>query len=147
VTQFKKDTEKGECDFCGYDTKITRYREEHAELGHRKTAWLCDVCANTDGGNAWFFPRQHSDTDILRSIAVATNMILDAVNKKELALLRQIEQAARDVVAAHGKDAINYDGIDRHVVSSCRSIDLTIDTLMVVIDAISAWRKEHGYEA
>lgn len=66
-----------ECEFCHYKT-VT---DEYSNAG--KSAQLCEVCASTMAGNAYFYPNPHVDADVLRMIAYTTNMILDALQGRQ----------------------------------------------------------------
>lgn len=90
MSEHKTWTEKpDECDGCGYETAdLTEHDAYACTPGHgpftpedqKERRWLCKVCEGTMSGNATLYPRNAIyDYATLRSIAYATNMILDAI--------------------------------------------------------------------
>ena len=66
------------CDFCDAKTdKLIWYQ-------HGQGAWLCKICDSTPCGNLELYPRQHTNTDmdVLKTIAITTRMIIDAIERK-----------------------------------------------------------------
>ncbi len=76
---------KIECDGCGYEKEkagLTKVIEDHAEKGSTRIGWLCKLCYETIAGNAYFFPSQYPNQEILRQINYVGNAIFDAIKEK-----------------------------------------------------------------
>ena len=67
------------CDSCGWETvELTFYISHGATIPE---AWLCEVCESTFAGNAYHYPRQYQNKEIMRMISYTTNMILAEIRK------------------------------------------------------------------
>ena len=65
---------KAECDCCGYETKLTSYQSPtwiNPDREDSRSHNICEVCANQ------LSPGKSEN----RNLAVATNMILDAIRQ------------------------------------------------------------------
>lgn len=67
-----------ECYSCGWVGECEVYRNGHPP----KCAWLCDVCANTYGGNVYWYPIQY-DSTLYKHMVLCTHVILDAIKSRE----------------------------------------------------------------
>jgi ribosomal protein L37AE/L43A len=69
------------CHSCGFKTMSLRaYRA--SELGSRKHnthMWLCLLCASTLTGNAYEYPDQYDNADVLKTICFVGNTILEEI--------------------------------------------------------------------
>jgi hypothetical protein len=70
----EEEFEHENCDACGYPTKNLKKYEFAAG---KEPGWLCECCAGTYAGNAFFYPEQYDNIEIMRQISYCTNMILD----------------------------------------------------------------------
>ena len=77
-----------ECDSCGWETTALIETDAYARTpGHgpftpneEKTwAWLCEVCRSTNAGNAYRFPRQYENKEVLATIAWGINYLAAAI--------------------------------------------------------------------
>lgn len=85
-------TEKSEeCDSCGWETEALTETDAYARVqGHgpftpaeEKTwGWLCEVCRSTMAGNAFCYPSQYKDTDVLTTIAWGINYLADKIDRR-----------------------------------------------------------------
>lgn len=66
------------CYSCDYTTdKLKPYPADRG-CG-KEDAWLCDVCASTLAGNAYFWPTHYESAEVMKQISYCTNLILDAI--------------------------------------------------------------------
>jgi len=75
-------TSRGKCDACGYETEITEYNDAKIEFGFRRARY-CRVCAWTFASRCHYDPQSIDAVKVLKSIAIATNMILDAIHEAQ----------------------------------------------------------------
>lgn len=76
-----------QCDSCGYTGEVEEYGPYCGEIGRRKR--FCAVCTNTFVSMIVTDPKALRDPAYFyRSLALATNMILDAVRSMEERMLR-----------------------------------------------------------
>lgn len=60
------------CELCGHNTN---------DLIHEKYKLICNVCYSTCCGNAIQY--KYENRDLFKALAQCTNLILDAINKKD----------------------------------------------------------------
>ena len=70
--------EELECYSCHFETEVSIYRNCHPP----RFAWFCEVCASSYAGSAYWYPRQY-DASMMTHIAMCTNLILDAIKRRE----------------------------------------------------------------
>jgi len=76
-------TTRGKCDACGYEnTPVSEYNQVRIEFGFRRARY-CEVCATTFGSRTHYDPEGITPAMILRSIAISTNIILDAIHEAQ----------------------------------------------------------------
>lgn len=68
----------GECPSCGYTTELKLSRSGPPAS---KTAYLCEVCRSTLIGNAYFWPVQYENVEVLRSMGWIANRLLEEIRK------------------------------------------------------------------
>lgn len=73
-----------ECESCSFHTKLTRYDNKPFPVGEDRWKYLCDVCANTNAGNAQTYPEFYENKTTLESMSYCTNLILEALKKRRI---------------------------------------------------------------
>ena len=68
------------CAACTHETVCTVFCNSDLDCKLRY-AWFCKVCAHTYCGNAYWYPSLY-DQEMMRHVALCTNLILDEINKK-----------------------------------------------------------------
>ena len=72
-----------ECDSCGFEgVPLNRFDYSFGPL-MGEVRWLCDVCSSTYVGRVDEFPRQYENIPLYKSLAIATNMILQRIDEME----------------------------------------------------------------
>lgn len=69
----------GECDNCGFETKLKNYDSRNSEDGDN----LCEVCAKTLFAHALFYPEQCSNAALFRSLAWSVNKIIETIRENK----------------------------------------------------------------
>jgi len=80
-----------ECDSCGWETTELVETDAYARTrGHgpftpdneKSWAWLCVVCQNTFAGNAYCYPNQYENKEVLATIAWGINYLADKMDRE-----------------------------------------------------------------
>jgi len=78
------DPQPSECESCMWKTTELTKTDAYARTwGHgpstpdeaKQWGWLCEVCRSTWAGNAWLYPDQHQNKEVLSMIAWQTNYL------------------------------------------------------------------------
>lgn len=81
-----------ECDNCSWETSALTECDAYARTrGHgpftpddeKEWAWLCEVCRSTLAGNAYLYPNQYPNGDVMAVVAWGINRILAGLAEKE----------------------------------------------------------------
>jgi hypothetical protein len=79
-----------ECDACGWPTSYLTECDAYARNPdhgpftpeeEKERAWLCEVCRSTYAGNAYMYPRQYDNRQVLSTIAWGINRVVDEVRR------------------------------------------------------------------
>lgn len=79
-----------ECDSCGWETDELEEVDCYARIrglgplspdDQKCWAWMCKVCRSTLVGNAYQYPNQYDDKDVLRTIAWGINYLSDQIKR------------------------------------------------------------------
>jgi ribosomal protein L37AE/L43A len=68
-----------DCNNCGWETDELKECDAYARVqgdDEKTWAWLCDICRNTYAGNAYLYPRQYENRDVLAMLAWGINRVL-----------------------------------------------------------------------
>lgn len=99
IVRKEGDVFEGQCDFCHYETTVTRYNslveldgneralpENKGRITGHRLQDFCEVCASTPASIAKNYPSQFSDesTYILRTVTYIGNMILNTLKDTRL---------------------------------------------------------------
>jgi hypothetical protein len=79
-----------QCDNCWWKTDDLQEFDAYARtVGHgpftpdadKAWAWLCEVCRSTRAGNAYQYPRQYEDGDVMALTAWGINRVLAEIRR------------------------------------------------------------------
>ncbi|HJZ06361.1 MAG TPA: hypothetical protein VJ327_11025 [Patescibacteria group bacterium] len=77
-------TEKPEeCEACRFETDDLTFYDHGPGYPEGAGHWICKVCACTMSGNAHRSPGCYKEYEVLHMLSYCTNLILDALKKKE----------------------------------------------------------------
>ncbi len=72
--------EETECESCGYKgVKLKSYQL----YGEQEPSLLCRVCASTRAGNAYQYPNQYPNGDVLMMLAWGINYLADVIGEQK----------------------------------------------------------------
>lgn len=81
----------GECMSCDWPTtELKQYDNcgDRGPGGHVQSyMWICKVCASTAAGNAYQYPRQYPDHQVLKFLAWQTNYLAALIKGEEVTKL------------------------------------------------------------
>lgn len=72
-----------ECHSCDYLTEDLDIYDRGPGADSEEPMWLCALCASTRAGNAYQYPRQYPNEDVLRTICYVGNVILDQLKEQQ----------------------------------------------------------------
>jgi hypothetical protein len=117
----------GLCDFCHYETTVTRYTSLGTPSGsggqmQKFSKDLCEICASTQASNMYNWPLQYdgSVAALTKTVAYLGNMLLDAIPNRQPK--EQLETTVENETFKHWAEAFEifyrYDqSADGHVAS------------------------------
>lgn len=73
------------CQFEGAKTKIYKMTTEFGKgtMADRDPIEFCDICASSMAGNAYCYPSQYPEAQVMKMISVVGNMIMARLDKLE----------------------------------------------------------------